>query len=63
MTARQKIKPINAFNNNMSTDLTLFKVQISKIIPSGGFLGLLLSKLTGPLMKVAVPLEKKIYLH
>ena len=43
----------------MSTDLTLFKVQISKIIPSGGFLGLLLSKLAGPLMKVAVPLEKK----
>ena len=60
MTARQKIKPINAFNNNMSTDLTLFKVQISKIIPSGGFLGLLLSKLAGPLMKVAVSLEKKI---
>ena len=63
MTARQKMKPINAFNNNMSTDITLSKVQISKIIQSGGFLGSLLSKLAGPLMKVAVPLEKYFYLH
>ena len=30
--------------------------QISKIIQSGGLLGSLLSKLAGPLMKVAVPL-------
>ena len=36
----------------MSTDLTLSKAQISKIIQSGGFLGSLLSKLAGPLMKV-----------
>ena len=41
----------------MSTDLTLSKGQISKLIQSGGFLGSLLSKLAGPLMKVAVPLE------
>ena len=34
--------------------------QISKIIQSGGFLGSLLSKLAGPLMKVAVPLRKNI---
>ena len=44
----------------MSTDLKLSKAQISKIIQSGGFLGSLLSKLTGPLMKVAVPLAKSI---
>ena len=50
----------NAFNNNMSTDLKLSKAQISKIIQSGGFLGSLLSKLAGPLMKVAVPLAKNI---
>ena len=50
----------NAFNNNMSTDLTLSKAQISKIIQSGGFLGSLLSKLAGPLMKVAAPLTKSI---
>ena len=36
------------------------KAQISKIIQSGGFLGSLLSKLAGPLMKVAVPLGKNI---
>ena len=44
------------FNNNMSNDLKLSKIQISKIIQSGGFLGSLLSKLAGPLMKVAIPL-------
>ena len=44
----------------MSTDLTLSKAQISKIIQSGGFLGSLLSKLAGPLMKVAIPLAKNI---
>ena len=59
-TTRQKTKLRNAFNNNMSTDLKLSKAQISKIIQSGGFLGSLLSKLVGPLMKVAVPLEKNI---
>ena len=36
------------------------RAQISKIIQSGGFLGSLLSKLAGPLMKVAVPLAKNI---
>ena len=44
----------------MSTDIKLSKVQISKIIQSGGFLGSLLSKLAGPLMKVAIPLAKNI---
>ena len=58
LTTRQKTKLRNAFNNNMSTDLKLSKAQISKIIQSGGFLGSLLSKLAGPLMKVAVSLTK-----
>ena len=53
LTTRQKTKLRNAFNNNMSTDIKLSKAQISKIIQSGGFLGSLLSKLAGPLMKVA----------
>ena len=44
----------------MSTDLKLSKAQISKIIQSEGFLGSLLSKLAGPLMKVAVPSAKNI---
>ena len=60
LTTRQKTKLRNAFNNNMSTDLTLSKAHISKIIQSGGFLGSLLRKLAGPLMKVAAPLAKNI---
>ena len=60
LTARQKTKLRNAFNNNMSIDLKLSKAQVSKIIQSGGFLGSLLSKLAGPLMKVAIPLAKKV---
>ena len=32
LTTRQKTKLRNVFNNNMSTDLTLSKAQISKII-------------------------------
>ena len=40
----------------MSTDLKISKAQISKIIQFGRFLGSLLSKLAGPLMKVAAPL-------
>ena len=60
LTTRQKTKLRNAFNNNMSTDLKLSKAQISKIIQSGGFLGSLLSKLAGPLMKVAIPVAKNV---
>ena len=59
LTTRQKTKIRNAFNN-MSTDLKLSKAQISKIIQSGGFLGSLVSKLAGPLMKIAVPLAKNV---
>ena len=39
LTKRQKAKPRNAFNNNMSTDLKLSRDQISKTNQSGGFLG------------------------
>ena len=60
LTTRQKTKLRNAFNNNMSTDLTLSKAQISKIIQSGGFLGLFLSKLADPLMRVAIPIVKNV---
>ena len=60
LTTRQKTRARNAFNNYMSTDLKLSKAQISKIIQSGGFLGSLLSKLAGPLMKVVMPLAKNI---
>ena len=60
LTTRQKTKLRNTFNNNTSTDLKLSKAQISKIIQSGGFLQSLLSKLAGPLMKVAIPLAKNV---
>ena len=56
----QKTKLRNAFNNNMSADIKHSKTQIVKIIQSGGFLGSLLSKLAGPLMKIAVPLAKNV---
>ena len=60
LTIRQKEKLRNVFNNNMPTDLKLFRAQISKILQSGGFLGSLLSKLAGPLMKLAIPLVKDV---
>ena len=53
LTTRQNTKLKNALNNNSATDIKLSKKQIKKIIQPGGFLGKLLSKLAGPLMKVA----------
>ena len=44
----------------MPTNLKLSRAQISKIILSGGFLRPLLSKLAGPLMKIAIPLAKNV---
>ena len=60
LTTRQKTKLRNAFNNNMSADIKFSKTKIVKIIQSGGFLVSLLSKLAGPLMKIAVPLAKNV---
>ena len=60
LTTRQKTKLRNAFNNNMSADLKFSKTQIVKTIQSGGFLGSLLSKLAGPLIKIAVPFPKNV---
>ena len=48
LTTRQTTKLRNAIGNNMSTDIKLSKVQISKIIQSG------------PLLKTGLPLIKKI---
>ena len=56
LTTRQNTKLRNAINNNLATDIKLSKAQIKKLIQSGGSLGKLLSKLAGPLMKVAMPL-------
>ena len=60
LTTRQTTKLRNAIENNMSTDIKLSKAQLSKIFQSGRFLGSLLSKIAGPLMKVAAPLAKTL---
>ena len=60
LTTRQTTKLRNAIENNMSTDIKLSKAQVSKIIQTAGFLGSLLSKIAGPLQKIAVPLAKDI---
>ena len=56
LTARQKTKLRNSFNNNMSTNLKLSKAQFSKTIQSGGFLG----RLFDPLLKTGLPLMKNV---
>ena len=56
LTTKQNTKLRNAINNNLATDIKLSRAQIKKLKQSGGFLGKLLSKLAGPLMKLAMPL-------
>ena len=58
LATRQNTKLRNAINNNLATNIKLSKAQIKKLIQSKRFLGKLLSKLAGPLMKVALPLAK-----
>ena len=60
LTTRQNTKLRNAINNNLETDVNLSRAQIKKLIQSGGFLGKLLSKLAGPLIKVAMTLAKNV---
>ena len=57
LATRQNTKLRNTLNNNSATDIKLSEAQIKKLIQLGGFLGKLLSKLGGPLMKVAMPLS------
>ena len=60
LTTRQNTKLRNVVNNNLATNIKLSKAQIKKLIQAGGFLGKLLRKLAGPLMKVAMPLAKNV---
>ena len=60
LTNRQVANIRKASANNTSTDIKLSKTQLSKMIKSRGFLRNLLSKLAGPLMKVAMPLAKNV---
>ena len=60
LTNRQVANIHKAFANHSSINMKLSKTQLSKMIQSGGFLGNLLGKLAGPLMKVAMPLAKNV---
>ena len=60
LTNRQVANIRKAFANHSSINIKLSKTQLSKMIQSGGFLGNLLGKLAGSLMKVAMSLAKDI---
>ena len=60
LTNRQVANIRKAFGNHSSINFKLSKTQLSKMTKSGGFLGNLLGKLAGPLMKVAMPLAKNV---
>ena len=60
MTKRQINKLNKAVSNNSAFDIKVSKNQMKKIVRSGGSLKTLLSKLAGPLMKVAMPLAKNV---
>ena len=56
LTNRQVANICKAFANHLSTDIKLSKIQLSKMIQSGGFL----CKLLGPLLKTGLPLIKSV---
>ena len=56
LTNRQVANLCKGFANNLSTDIKLSKIQIPKIMQSGGFL----SRLPGPLLKTGLPLIKNV---
>ena len=56
LTNRQVANLRKAFANHLSTDVELSKTQLSKMIQSGGFLGILL----GPLLKTGLSLIKNV---
>ena len=56
LTDRQVSSIRKAFSNNSLADIKFSKIQLSKMIESGGFLG----KLLGPLLKTGLPLIKSV---
>ena len=60
LTNRRVANTRKTFAKNTSIDIKLSKTQLSQTIQSGEFLGNLLGKLAGPLMKVAMPLAKTV---
>ena len=60
LMTRQTTKLRSAIENNMFTHIMLSKAQISRMIQSGGSSAALLSRIVGPLMKVAVPVAENV---
>ena len=56
LTNRQVTNLCKAFANHTSTDIKLLKIQLPKMIQSGGFLGRLLA----PLLRTGLPLMKSV---
>ena len=56
LTDRQVSSIRKAFSNNSLADIKFSKIQLLKMIESGGFLG----KLLGPLLKTGLPLIKSV---
>ena len=56
LTNRQVTNLRKAFVENTSTDSTLSKTQLSKMIQSGGIIG----RLLGPLLRTGLPLMKSV---
>ena len=56
LTNREVANIRKAFAKNTTTDIKLSKTQLSKMIQSGRFLGILL----GPLLKTGLPLMKSV---
>ena len=56
LTDRQVSSIRKTFSNNSSVEIKFSKTQLSRMIQSGGFLGILL----GPLLKTGLPLIKNL---
>ena len=56
LTNRRVANICQDFANHLSTDNKLSKTQLSKMMKSGGFLG----RLLGPLLKIGLPLMKRV---
>ena len=56
LTKRRVANLCKAFENNLSTNVKLSKIPLSKLIQSGGFLGRLLE----PFLETGLPLMKNV---
>lgn len=62
LSVTQETKVKHDLNDKLLTDIRPCKTQISKIVHLEEFFGTLLGKLTCPVMKMVLPLAKKILL-